>query len=88
MMKIHSVEDVYPALDEIIAHLRTAGQAGLASLLHQRLHEIAWTTRSELIEELHSVLTQALKADRAHLPDSVAQQMEQVLRAIENELRS
>jgi len=43
------------------------------------MHQVAWTTRSELFEELRDVLTDALKSDEAKLPVELKQQMERVL---------
>ncbi|MCU0785312.1 MAG: hypothetical protein MUF81_14915, partial [Verrucomicrobia bacterium] len=60
----------------------------LAAILYHRLHQVAWTARSELFEELKDVLTDALKSDEAKLPEALKQQMEQVLFVIGNFLNT
>jgi hypothetical protein len=53
--------EVYAAVDQLIASLRSAGQSKLAEILHHRLHVAAWTTSSEVLEELQTVLNDTLK---------------------------
>jgi len=82
MLQIKTINDVYPALDELIVELKEAGQSRLATILHHRMHEVAWTARSVIFEELRDVLTGNLKGDTGKLPLEVKQQMERVLVAI------
>ena len=84
MKQVQTIEDIYPALDELAVELKTAGELRLAAILHHRMHQVAWTARSELFEELRTVLTNALKPDGVKLPQSLKEQLERVLRVIRN----
>ena len=88
MRRVQTVEDVYPAIDELIVEAGAAGHARLATILHDRMYQAVWTAGSELIEELQDVLTQALESDGPKLPDSLKQQMKQVLLVIDSFLRA
>ena len=79
MIQVQTVEDVYPALDEVVAELNAAGQSRLATIFHHRMHEVAWTARSELFDELRDVLSDVLKSDAGKLAVELKQQMERVL---------
>jgi hypothetical protein len=57
MKTIKTIEDVYLALDQFIEELRAKGDMEWANLLDHRLHKVAWTTHSELLEEVRAVLT-------------------------------
>jgi hypothetical protein len=48
----------YECFDELIRRLRAEGHVAPADKLHRLLHEVAWTTGSELIGELRlAILT-------------------------------
>jgi hypothetical protein len=89
MKSIQTVEDVYPAIEELIAELKLAGNPRLAEILHHRMHQVAWTARSELFEELQTVLKGALQSgEGAGLPETLRNQMEQTNRVIAGYLKS
>ncbi|MBN1672176.1 MAG: hypothetical protein JXR37_14140 [Kiritimatiellae bacterium] len=88
MRQIQTIEDVYPAIDELVAELKVGSHSKLASVLHHRMHQVAWTARSELFEELQSVLTEALQSERAILPESVTNQMQQTVNVIRRYLEN
>jgi len=88
MKQIQTIEDVYSALDEMAGELQAAGQSRLAAILHHRLHQVAWTTRSELLEELHKLLTNALDSNQEELPLLLRQQIERILLVIGNFLNT
>ena len=88
MKQIETVEDVYPAIEELIAELKLAGHSKLAAILHHRLHQVAWTARSELFEELQGVLTKALKPEKTSLPELLKNQVQRVLEVINGYLRN
>jgi nicotinamidase-related amidase len=66
---VTGVEQIFPAVDELIAELRAAGAPRLATVFHHRMHRVAWATRSELFEELQEVLTGALNSKEEPLRD-------------------
>lgn len=88
MIQVHTAEDVYPALDELVAELNTIGPSRLATILHHRMHQVAWTARSELFEELRDVLTDAMNAEETKVPGELKQQMERVLVIIRDFLKA
>lgn len=81
-MQIKSIDDVYPAIDEIIDAARAAGELHLATVLNHRMHRVAWTTRSELFEELQSVLTNSPGVEATAVPDEWKEQVNAVLSVI------
>ena len=56
MTEVRSPEDLYPGLEDLIVTLRREGEIELAAILDHRMHKVAWTTSSELLEELRAVL--------------------------------
>ena len=79
MKKIQSIIDVYPAIDELIIELKTVSQFKLADTLYHRLHQVAWTSGSELFEELQNVLEGALQSYEVDLSESIRSQIQQIL---------
>jgi len=51
-----SSEELYLVLDEVIATLDSGGFVGFANVLRHRIRTVAWTSASELFEELIRVL--------------------------------
>jgi hypothetical protein len=88
MKQIQTIENVYPAIEELIAELKSSGSSKLATILDHRMHRVAWTARSELFEELQKVLKKALESERATLPEALKNQVQLVLAAIGNYLRN
>ena len=87
MKQIQTVDDVYPAVEELIAELKSASHSKLAGILHHRMHLVAWTARSELFEELQSVLMKALQSEGAKLSEPLRNQMQQTARVIDSYLK-
>jgi hypothetical protein len=79
MIEIQTTEDFYLALDALIVDLKAADQTQLSNILHYRVHNVAWTTRSELFEELQGVLTKALKSNELKLSKILKDHISQVL---------
>ena len=88
MRPVRTIEDVYPALEELSFELKAIGHARLQAILDHRMHQVAWTTRSELFEEFHNILTRALGPHEATLPEAVRQRMERMLEVIRNFLNA
>jgi hypothetical protein len=85
--QIQTVEDVYPAFEKLIAELKLGSHSELADILHHRMHQVAWAARSELFEELQSILTEALQSDGASLPEPIKNEMQQAVRIIRSYLQ-
>ena len=88
MKQIQTVDDVYPAIEELIAELKLASHSKLADILHHRMHQVAWTARSELFEELQTVLMEALQSEGANLPEPLRNQMQETSRVIDGYLKN
>jgi hypothetical protein len=82
MARMDTVSDIYAAVDELIAELRTTKEPKLSRILFHRLHEVAWTTGSELLDELRKVLTEALHTDTTELSPSARKAIESILTAM------
>jgi hypothetical protein len=87
MKQVQTVEDVYPAIEELIVALETGNQSKLAAILHHRMHQVAWTTRTELFEELQNVFTKALQSETVSLSESVKTQLQRILQLIDGYLK-
>lgn len=55
-MEVRAPEDPYPMVEDLIVRLRRDGASRLAAILDHRMHKVAWTSASELLEELRTVL--------------------------------
>ena len=84
MKEIKTVQDIYTSVDKLVADLNSLKLSGLANTLSSRVHEVAWTTGSELLGELQAVMSKALRTDGDSLPPSIKQEIEDILRAIEH----
>ena len=85
MIQIQSPDDIYPAVVELIALLKQHPTSKLSAILDHRMHKVAWTTGSELLEELRSVLTK-VRSDEAFDADILAQ-VERLIAVINEKLR-
>jgi len=78
-----TIESVYRAADALITALKSGGHVELASVLDHRLHKVAWTSGSELLEELRGVLSEALGPGSASKSTLPTEQIRALLRTIE-----
>lgn len=85
MIIIRTIQDLYPAIDEIIIELGKYNP-NLATLLEYRMHKAAWTTRSELFEELERVISSNLRDGANDMPKDVQVQLERILTVIRGNL--
>ena len=60
MEKYNSNQDFYNHIDEFVVRLDQSNYAGYAKKLHHRLHDVAWTTTSELFGELKEIFKELL----------------------------
>jgi hypothetical protein len=75
--------DVYKALDEIVVEMRETEHSPLADAIHSLMHEVAWTTGSELLGELRQLLNGALSVDAPSMPTRFRMKLERVRSAID-----
>ncbi len=84
MLKIQrKLENVYPAVKELIEELKLSGQAKLAETLHHRMYEVPWTTGTELYEELKNIFTEILTSKKIEVSESLKNQMKEIVLTIE-----
>jgi hypothetical protein len=77
-------DDIFAAVENLIVVLPSAGQQGVATILDHRMHRVAWTDRSELVDELRRVLRETVAAPTPTLPSDLREQMENILRVIDD----
>jgi hypothetical protein len=86
MMKVNKIEDIYPAIDELIKVLAQNNKQRLSNILHHRMYKVSWTSRDELFEELSNVLKSMLKNEKHELDPSVIEQIAGIHRLIDEVL--
>ena len=86
MIEVRTIENIYPALEELIALLNESGHQNVSDILDHRMHKIAWTSRSESLEELQSILKRSLESDPMTLPRPLRDQLARVLFVINDYL--
>ena len=60
MRKYNSNQDFYNHIDEFVDQLVHPNCIGFAKKIHHRLHDVAWTTSSELFGELKKIFEELL----------------------------
>jgi len=86
MVKIETIKDIYPAIDELISMLadKNSQQQELAKVLKNRMYEVSWTSGSELLAELKEVIKNFIEKENHGLDDLLMQQMARVINVITN----
>jgi hypothetical protein len=75
----HIKDSVYVELDNIIKELEKLNFKQLSTTFNHRIYKIAWTTRTELFDEIRSVL----KAENIKLlPQELKTKIEEVLKKL------
>ena len=82
MAQIENVDDLYTEVDKLIAELRGSGHDRLAAVLFHRLHGVAWTSGSELLDELATILKEATQSSSGKLAPDLRQHVEDILSAL------
>jgi len=78
-------EEVYKALDVLCLRLRELGLVTEAERLAFRLHKVAWTTSSELFEEVAEQLKSLIEGPNVEKMDNETRRdVEKCLAAISN----
>jgi len=82
MLKIETIKDIYPAIDELISVLakKDSKQQELANILKNRMYESCWTTGSELLRELKYVIKNFIKKKKVE--DTLNKQMVKIIDVI------
>lgn len=82
MTTINSLNDLYAEIDRLIGKLKSAGHVRLADILFHRLHKVAWTSGSELQDELTRILEEALQGRPGNLEADLQQDIGSILSAL------
>ena len=83
MKNVTTPQDIHPAVEELILLLKERGQAKISSILEHRMHEVAWTSASELHEELRNVFCEAIS--KSDVTPEIVEQMKKLIAVIEKE---
>lgn len=83
MTNINKIEDIYPAIDELIKILASENEQRISNILQHRMYKVSWTSRSELLEELQRILKEYLQKERSNLDKLIVSRIEDILRGIE-----
>ena len=76
MIRIQSSDDIYPAIEELIILLKNQPASKLSAIIDHRMHKVSWTTRNELLEEIHNVLKKYRGTDV--FDASISRQLDQI----------
>lgn len=82
MMAVHTTDDIYPALREIIEVLRLSGLDKYAAVLAHRMTKVAWTSQTELFEELVRVLSDIEASQDAAMSATLSKQVRLLLKML------
>lgn len=87
MIAVHSIADVFPAIEELISLLPSQGGSRLSMVLQHRMHAVTWTTSGELYEELIGILEEAISTDATPLTPETRLQMEKIAQLLNEYLQ-
>lgn len=82
-MKYLSVEEIYEKVRQIESSLRQEGLTKHADVLNHRMTKVAWTSSSELLEELKRVFEGSLSEKEQSLSGGTMEKMKLVNLSIE-----
>ena len=80
--RLAASEEFPSVIDALRDKLRSHGVSGEADRLHQLVHEMAWTTSSELYGELRVALDKIRKESRS-LPPGIAAEIRRLIKSID-----
>ena len=74
--------NIYKKLNQLIKELRSSGKIRLADILDHRTNKVAWTTSSELFDEIRNILEKEQKTNAAELSENLKDQIKTLLQSI------
>jgi hypothetical protein len=83
MREYSSNQKFYDHIDEIVEELRSCEHSKAADKIHFLLHCVAWTSASELFEELRSEFV-ALHESNMRLPEDIQKTLDHFIRRMDN----
>lgn len=79
MINIENINDIYPALEELMVFFEKNDQKYISSIIQHRLHKVKWTTRNELFDEISKVLSDYVRMNRGNLDVAINNQINRIL---------
>lgn len=74
--------DIYEKLNQLITGLRILGKTRLADILDHRINKVAWTTSSELFDEIRIILSKELETNENELSEIEKDQIKKLLKDV------
>jgi len=84
MIRMLSVTEVYAEIDKLVLALEAEGEKHFSLMLKHRLHSVAWTSGSELLEEIQAIFKEMLASSTSHLPEERKQNVARLLKSIDS----
>ena len=78
-----SNQEFYNHIDLLGARLRAAGAGAEADRLWELIHQVAWTTSTELFGELRNACREIVTARKNELPREILDDLRACIRAID-----
>ncbi len=85
MRNVTVIDDVYPAIKEIIQLLKETENEELSSTLDHRMYQVCWTTGNELLEELMNVLQNYMASDH-FIENKMREHMKKIVAVIKGSI--
>jgi len=86
MINVKKIDDIYPAVQELIKILAQNNEQHYSDVLSHRMYKVSWTSRDELFEELQKVLNNLINGDQKGLDSSITNQVKDILQHIDKSL--
>jgi len=86
MINVKKIDDIYPAVQELIKILAQNNEQHYSDVLSHRMYKVSWTSRNELFEELQKVLNNLINGDQKGLDSSITNQVKDILQHIDKSL--
>lgn len=84
MLNIQTIDNIYPAIVELIAVLdQNDKQRQLASALQHKMYGTAWMSRTGLIKDLTNVLRDFAEKERTSIYGEVSIQIDKIIKIVE-----
>lgn len=77
-------EQIYAAIDELNVLLKASGQEKLATILEHRVYKVSWTSGSELLENIASILVKYIGEQGNDLDNLTVDKMKLIIKSVES----
>ena len=80
-------DDIYKELGKFITLLKSDGNDQLAKILEHRMYKVSWTSSTELLECIASILTDYVGDDAKALNSDTVEKAKVIIKEIESTVR-